>query len=90
MLNITVKDKILINNETALYARILAFNKDSKELLSVLNKSSKIPVLTQINDTVLSNLNKYQGHLFKYDILATNIYNIIINNSLNNDYYNKL
>ncbi len=77
-------------NENDLYCRILAINKDSDNLLSIMNKCSKIPVLTRINDDVISTLSSGRRKLMNIDLKATNVYNILKNDCLNSDYHNKL
>lgn len=73
------------------YAHVIAINEKMKnELLSMLNKNSSIPVLTSINDTIISNLDDNNKKALKLDIAAHNIYSMANNTSTISDYNNKL
>lgn len=90
LFHVTKDTQLKLLNKNALYCRILALNSHSKEIISIINKNASIPVLMRFNDTSLNTLAPLQRDLISFDILATNIYNIITNNTLNSDYYNKL
>ncbi len=66
-----------------IYAHILTINPSKKnELLSYLNKNSKIPIITKITDENNKSL--------MLDIYASNVYSIIKNDKIQKDYTNKL
>lgn len=90
MLNIT-KDFFKDSTEyDGIYAHVLAMNKKGKELLSIISKSSKIPIFTSINDNILNKLDRQMFRMINLDIFASNTHSIIANNKLNLDYTNKL
>ncbi len=73
------------------YAHVLAINDENKnELLSMLNKNTQIPILTSINDTIISNLDDNNKKALKLDIAAHNIYSMANTTSIISDYNNKL
>lgn len=55
-----------------LYAKILAVNKDSKDLISLISEKSSIPVLTRKSD--LLKLKKTATKCFEKDVLASDLY----------------
>lgn len=55
-----------------LYAKILAVNKDSKDLISLISEKSSIPVLTRKSD--LLKLKKTARKCFEKDVLACDLY----------------
>ncbi len=57
------------------YARILGFSKKGRNALALLNKYSKIPVITSLNNFT-KKANHNQLEMLKYDIDATNIYTL--------------
>jgi predicted nucleotidyltransferase len=58
------------------YTRVLAFNDNGKALLKRMKKREpKIPVVTNINKQI--NLSDDVNQLLRYDILATDMYNLI-------------
>ena len=57
-----------------LYAKILAVNNDSKDLISLLSKNSKIPVLTRKSD--VDKLKKTAEKCFLKDVLASDLYSL--------------
>lgn len=88
LLNITKEDFNKISNEN-LYAHILALSKTGKKYLSSLNKSSNIPIIIKKTDfNNISNPNIIKS--LNFDILASNIYSIINNTTLNKDFLNKI
>ncbi len=68
----------LINN---LYAKVLAVNEDSKDLVSLINQNSEIPVLLRKSD--LSSLKKIASACFEIDVLANDLYNLATNSQIN-------
>lgn len=54
------------------YAKILATNKDSKDLISLLCKTAQIPVLTRKSDSM--QLKKCALKCFELDVLANDLY----------------
>ena len=89
ILDITKKQFDKLSN--AHYAHILAVNKDrKKEVLSLLNSNSSIPIITSINDKILKNLEDVNREALQLDIKATNIHSIFSNDKLNRDYTNML
>ena len=64
-----------------LYAKILAVNSDSKDLISLLSTKSSIPVLTRKSDTV--NLKKTALKCFQTDVLANDLYSLVTENKQN-------
>lgn len=90
LLGIT-KEHILMFNRYggSQYARLLAFSTKGTEILKRLKKSSKIPILTNINKQILDH--PMAKEMLSFDILATNIYNLAYPNSESrkggSDYY---
>ena len=77
--------------DKAYYAHILGINKDKKgDLLSLLNKQSKIPVLASINDNIIDSLSEENKESIKLDIKATNVHSIIVKEEQGKDYTNRL
>lgn len=72
------------------YAHILAISSKGRLLLSKLSKSSKIPIFSSINDTLISNQSELMQYMINIDIYASNIHSILTNTTLNKDYTNKL
>ena len=90
LLNIT-KDMHEKLYDKAYYAHILGINKEKKgELLSLLNKQSKIPVLASINDNIIDSLSEENKESIKLDIKATNVHSIIVKEEQGKDYTNRL
>lgn len=69
------------------YAKILKIKKESKDLLSLIEKKSSIPIITSINPIKLKEIDDRIINSINLDILATNISEIYSNN-LNIDYTN--
>lgn len=90
LLDTTKEDFDNLKNCKSNYAHILAFNHDKKDLLSYISKNSKIPILTSINDNTLAKLTQNQRKLIDYDLNASNIYSILNETKLNQDYTNML
>ncbi|MBE7084137.1 MAG: nucleotidyltransferase family protein [Clostridiales bacterium] len=76
-------DKNLVDEclECKLYAKILAVNEDSKDLISLLCEKSKIPVLTRKSD--VDKLKKTAEKCFRKDVLANDLYSLATNQKLN-------
>ena len=58
-----------------LYAKVLAVNKDNKDILPLITENSSIPVITRKTD--VSALKKTALKCFEKDVLANDIYNLI-------------
>lgn len=56
------------------YARVLAFTQKGAELIRLMKSTSSIPVLTNINKTVLPDLSAQK--MLSFDLLATDIYSL--------------
>lgn len=63
------------------YAKILAVNKDSKDLISLINSNSTVPVLTRKSD--LASLRKTAEKCWLTDVLANDLYNLVTKTKLN-------
>ena len=90
LLDTTKEDFEKLKDSNSNYAHILAFNHEKKEILSYISKNSKIPILTSINDNTLAKLTQKQRKLIDYDLKASNIYSILNETKLNQDYTNML
>ena len=64
-----------------MYAKILAVNADSKDLVSLVCSNSTIPVLTRKSDA--ADLKKAALKSFELDILANDLYNLAANENTN-------
>ena len=69
------------------YARVLKVNENKLELLSLISKNSKIPVISKVSDDELKELNSSVKESIYLDIKAHNIANIY---DINKDYTNKI
>ena len=87
LLNITKARYDYLSN--TYYARILKINK-SNNILSLLNQNSSIPVISNINDNRMNELDIAIKESLLLDFNSTNIYQIISNNNLNIDKTNML
>ncbi len=67
-----------------LYAKILAVDSDKKEIIKELSANSAIPVLTRKSDTLL--LKKTALKCFEKDVLASDLYNLITDQKINENY----
>ncbi|MBO5714050.1 MAG: nucleotidyltransferase family protein [Clostridia bacterium] len=65
------------------YAKVLAINNDSTDLLSVITASSKIPLITRKSDTL--SLKKTALTSYHLDELACDLYNLITDNNKNHN-----
>ena len=77
--------------DKAYYAHILAIDTNKKnEILSMLNSTSKIPVITSLNDEILERQTEENRESLLLDIKATNIHSSILKEEQNKDYTNRL
>ena len=77
--------------DKAYYAHILAIDTNKKnEILSMLNSTSKIPVITSLNDEILERQTEENKESLLLDIKATNIHSSILKEEQNKDYTNRL
>ena len=77
--------------DKAYYAHILAIDTNKKnEILSMLNSTSKIPVITSLNDEILERQTEENKESLLLDIKATNIHSSILKEEQNKDYKNRL
>ncbi|MGN1013614.1 MAG: nucleotidyltransferase family protein [Clostridia bacterium] len=91
MLDISKEDFLNLNTDNNCYAHIININSSLKnELLSKLNKNSNIPVITSLNNNIISNLNDTIRKSLLLDVKASNIYSILSNDKINRDFTNKL
>lgn len=91
MLDISKEDFLNLNTDKNCYAHIININSSLKnELLSKLNKSSNIPVITSLNNNIIINLNDTIRKSLLLDVKASNIYSILSNDKINRDFTNKL
>ncbi|MGE5678760.1 MAG: nucleotidyltransferase family protein, partial [Pseudomonadota bacterium] len=61
------------------FIRVLAFNKKGTGLIKEIKARSAFPVVTKVAD--FSSTDDRISKMFKYDILATNIYNLAYSNA---------
>ena len=67
--------------KSELYAKVLAVNSNSKDIISMLSSTSKIPLLTRKSD--ISLLKKTALKSFEIDVLAGDLYGLIKNEKQN-------
>lgn len=67
--------------ESELYAKVLAVNAEKKDLISVIAKSSSIPLITRKSQ--VGELKKHAKACFDIDVLANDIYNLATNKNQN-------
>ncbi len=67
--------------EDPLYAKVLAVKGDSKDLISLLSEKSEYPLITRKSDTTY--LKKTAKQCFEKDVLASDMYNLITDQKLN-------
>ena len=87
LLNITAEKYNKLS--TSYYARILKINK-SNNVLSLLNKNTSIPILTNINGNIIYDLDDVTKEAIALDFNATNLHSIISSNNLNLDKTNMI
>ena len=77
--------------DKAYYAHILAIDTNKKnDILSMLNSTSKIPIITSLNDEILERQTEENKESLLLDIKATNIHSSILKEEQNKDYKNRL
>jgi len=87
LLDITKEKYNTLSN--SYYARILKTNKENN-ILGMLNKNASIPILANINNNNMDNLDEIKKQSLLLDFNSSNIYEIISNNNLNLDKTNML
>ncbi len=75
------KDLVFDCLDSSLYAKVLAVNSDSKDLIPYICKSSSIPILTRKSDETL--LKKKAKECFEKDVLANDLYSLISGKKIN-------
>ena len=83
LLNIT-NDLINDAKENDTYAKILAVGSQSKDLISLINEKSKIPILTRKSD--IEKLKKTAKKVYEKDVLASDLYNLATSSVENENY----
>ncbi len=78
------KEFVLECLSSPLYAKILAVNQDKKDIISQLNKTSSIPLLTRKSDA--DKLSKTAKKCFMIDVLAQDLYNLATNDDKNENF----
>ena len=77
--------------DKAYYAHILAVDTNKKnDILSMLNSTSKIPIITSLNDEILERQTEDNKESLLLDIKATNIHSSLLKEEQNKDYTNRL
>ena len=67
--------------ESRLYAKVLAVNKDNKDIMSLLTANSRIPVITRKSD--IAELKKTALTSYELDVKAHDLYNLATDESTN-------
>lgn len=67
--------------ESRLYAKVLAVNKDNKDIMSLLTANSRIPVITRKSD--IAELKKTALLSYELDVKAGDLYNLATDESTN-------
>ena len=75
------KDFLTTCLNTPLYAKVLAVNSNSLDLISTISKNSKVPVLTRKSD--IDSLKKTALKCWELDCLANDIYNLVSDKTIN-------
>ena len=70
--------------KSSLYAKVLAVNGKSKDIISTLSQNSTIPLLTRKSD--LSLLKKTALKCYELDVLANDLYNLVLDEKNNENY----
>ncbi len=63
------------------YAKVLAVDNDKKDILGLIKANSKIPILTRKTDTL--ELNSLQKKCYEIDVMATELYNLAVDEKEN-------
>ena len=88
LLNIRTEDMLAYReNGYCQYARILGFRKDARRLLSLLKRSSQVPLVTKLTRT--EKLSSTGLSMLKTDIFASNLYESIITNKYKMPFINE-
>ncbi|MBR1983979.1 MAG: nucleotidyltransferase family protein [Clostridia bacterium] len=69
--------------KTPMYAKVLAMNEKSADLLSLVSATSKIPLITRKSDTL--SLKKTALRCYHLDELSTDLYNLITEDNKNHN-----
>lgn len=89
LLNIT--NDCYTNLKDSFYARVLKANpKTKKQLLSIITKSSSIPILTNLQNQQIDKLPNNIKNCYNLDFTANNIYQILSNGDLYTDKTNMI
>ena len=72
-----VKDAL----KSPLYAKVLAVNSNSKDVISVLAENSKIPIITRKSDA--NALKRTAQKCYEIDTIASDVYNLMTNGKEN-------
>ncbi len=80
LLNID-KDLVFDCLDSNLYAKVLAINSNSKDIIPLLCNNASVPILTRKSDEGL--LKKTAKECFEKDILANDLYSLITNKTIN-------
>ena len=67
--------------KSRLYAKVLAVNKDNKDIISLLTENSTIPVITRKGD--IAELKNTALKSYELDVLANELYNLATNENTN-------
>ena len=70
--------------EKDLYAKVLAVNEKSKDLISLIAEKSSIPLLTRKSD--ITELNDTAKKCYQIDTLANDLYNLATNQNFNENF----
>lgn len=80
LLNID-KELVFDSLDSSLYAKVLAVNSNSKDIIPLLCNNSSVPILTRKSDEEL--LKKTAKKCFEKDVLANDLYSLITNKKIN-------
>lgn len=80
--------QVYADNNYAQYIRILGFQRQSKELLTQLKKSSNIPIISKVAN-YKQILNPLGIRMLEQDILAADIYNTVVTDKFNTNVANE-
>ncbi len=80
LLGITKEDiKLIANEKSPVYIRVLGFSKKGAELIKKIKKETDLPIVTNINKYSPNSI--IERKMLDYDILGTNIYSLFIPNT---------
>ena len=91
---LNIKKDIIPTDKKAGYARILGFRKDSEELLSIIGKSTRIPLISKLADAD-KQLTPELMNILDKDITAAHIYDFVSaciyqNKEIKNEYTRRI